>query len=148
MATPSELFDWQVRYLDIYLFYVFASRGSSPGQIGGSGRIVKQSCRQSVRRSGRFSSGARFISVSAATPHGLVQVMPVGVTPALPPACGTNTAAARLASEGTGINTYHNMFGVGPTVCVVGGVACVVVSGVRRMNQVNPRRARLVPGWG
>ena len=21
MATPSELFDWQVRYLDIYLFY-------------------------------------------------------------------------------------------------------------------------------
>jgi len=23
----------------------------------------------------------------------------------------------------------------------------VVVSGVRRMNEVNPRRARLVPGW-
>ena len=26
-------------------------------------------------------------------------------------------------------------------------VAVVVVSGVRRMNEVNPRRARLVPGW-
>jgi len=24
VATPSELFDWQVRYLDIYLFYVYA----------------------------------------------------------------------------------------------------------------------------
>jgi len=24
---------------------------------------------------------------------------------------------------------------------------CVVVSGVRRMNEVNARRARLVPGW-
>jgi len=23
VATPSELFDWQVRYLDIYLFYVY-----------------------------------------------------------------------------------------------------------------------------
>ena len=28
----------------------------------------------------------------------------------------------------------------------VGGVG-VVVSGVRRMNEVNARRARLVPGW-
>jgi len=30
---------------------------------------------------------------------------------------------------------------------LVGGVAGVVVSGVRRMNEVNARRARLVPGW-
>ena len=28
-----------------------------------------------------------------------------------------------------------------------GGVVGVVVSGVRRMNEVNARRARLVPGW-
>jgi len=25
-ATPSELFDWQVRYIDIYLFYVYGLR--------------------------------------------------------------------------------------------------------------------------
>ena len=30
---------------------------------------------------------------------------------------------------------------------LVGSVACIVVSGVRRMNKVNARRARLVPGW-
>ena len=24
VASPSQLFDWQVRYLDIYLFYVYA----------------------------------------------------------------------------------------------------------------------------
>jgi len=29
----------------------------------------------------------------------------------------------------------------------VGGRRGVVVSGVRRMNEVAPRRARLVPGW-
>jgi len=29
----------------------------------------------------------------------------------------------------------------------VGGRRGVVVSGVRRMNEVTPRRARLVPGW-
>jgi len=25
--TPSELFDWQVRYLDTYLFYVYSYAG-------------------------------------------------------------------------------------------------------------------------
>ena len=39
------------------------------------------------------------------------------------------------------------------TVCIlynyitIGWRRCVVVSGVRRMNEVNVRRARLVPGW-
>ena len=28
MALPSELFDWPVRYLDIYLFYVYACDAS------------------------------------------------------------------------------------------------------------------------
>ena len=32
-------------------------------------------------------------------------------------------------------------------VVVVGWRRGVVVSGVRRMNEVNPRRARLVLGW-
>jgi len=33
-------------------------------------------------------------------------------------------------------------------LAVASGWQCgVVVSGVRRMNQVNARRARLVPGW-
>ena len=33
------------------------------------------------------------------------------------------------------------------TVDVIGCRRGVVVSGVRRMNEVNPRRAQLVPGW-
>jgi len=33
------------------------------------------------------------------------------------------------------------------TVAAVGWRHGVVVSGVRRMNEVNARRARLVPGW-
>ena len=32
-------------------------------------------------------------------------------------------------------------------VCMYGWRRGVVVSGVRRMNEVNTRRARLVPGW-
>jgi len=27
VAMPSELFDWQVMYLDIYLFYVYGTAG-------------------------------------------------------------------------------------------------------------------------
>ena len=33
MATPSGLFDWQVRYLDIYLSYVYDADGAYHGPI-------------------------------------------------------------------------------------------------------------------
>jgi len=45
------------------------------------------------------------------------------------------------------IKMMTDMIDYHATLCVVGGVACIVVSGVRRMNEVNARRARLVSGW-
>jgi len=47
----------------------------------------------------------------------------------------------------TDIKMMTDMIDYHATLCVVGGVACIVVSGVRRMNEVNARRARLVSGW-
>jgi len=41
----------------------------------------------------------------------------------------------------------HNPPSTGTPLGVVGWRRGVVVSGVRRMNEVNARRARLVPGW-
>jgi len=43
VATPFELFDWQVRYLDIYLFYVFASRGWGANRLPGRSEAADES---------------------------------------------------------------------------------------------------------
>ena len=33
VASPSQLFDWQVRYLDIYLFYVNVQYNTPPPSL-------------------------------------------------------------------------------------------------------------------
>jgi len=55
---------------------------------------------------------------------------------------GTNT----LKSSLTKLKFYQNLI-LGLARLCNGWRSGVVVSGVRRMNEVNPRRARLVPGW-
>jgi len=50
---------------------------------------------------------------------------------------GQEAELSRARGVGACVNCY----------IVAGGVAFIVVSGVRRMNEVNARRARLVPGW-
>jgi len=42
VASPSEQFDWKIRYLDIYLFYVYVTDADEGQQRHGRDDIVRQ----------------------------------------------------------------------------------------------------------
>ena len=71
MATPFELFDWQVRYLDIYLFYVFASRGWGANRLPGRSEAADESSNNPAvsESDGQLGFHLVLVSLALALPH-------------------------------------------------------------------------------
>jgi len=65
----------------------------------------------------------------------------------LRPECGQQTRGRHIECPSQYRVGANGNFGWAGLLPVIGWRRRVVVSGVRRMNKVNARRARLVPGW-